>query len=122
ATIRCLLPRLRLPLTHNRRPYQGILDCATDFIRRDPDFADEPDLVATRGKGTSAPVSVLMAPDARTEARSVAETIRRLHVSGRAFRDVAVLSHSVRMLPRDFEDAVRRHGLPHGPTGASSFL
>ena len=120
--IRSLFPGRRLPLTHNRRSYQGILDCATDFIRRDPDFAGEPDLVATRGAGSSAPVSVLMAPDARTEARSVAETIRRLHVSGRAFRDIAVLSHSVRMLPRDFEDELRRQGIPYVTSGGSGFF
>ncbi len=120
--IRSLFPGLRLPLTRNRRSYQGILDCATDFIRRDPDFAGEPDLIATRGGGTSAPVSVLMAPDARTEARSVAETIRRLHVSGRAFRDIAVLSHSVRMLPRDFEDELRRQGIPYVTSGGSGFF
>src|SRR5213080_4689160 len=120
--IRSRFPGRRLPLTHNRRSYQGILDCATDFIRRDPDFAGEPDLVATRGGGTSAPVSVLMAPDPRMEARSVAETIRRLHVSGRAFRDIAVLSHSVRMLPRDFEDELRRQGIPYVTSGGSGFF
>src|SRR2546427_7682101 len=120
--IRSRFPGQRLPLTHNRRSYQGILDCATDFIRRDPDFADEPDLVATRGAGGVTPVSVLMARDARTEARSVAETIRRLHVSGRAFRDVAVLSHSVRMLPRDFEDELRRQGIPYVTSGGSGFF
>ncbi|HEV3101288.1 MAG TPA: UvrD-helicase domain-containing protein, partial [Candidatus Dormibacteraeota bacterium] len=74
----------RLPLTHNRRSFQEILDCATAFIRRDPDFADEPDLVATRGGGDW-PVTVVMAPDSRTEARSVAETIRRLYRGGRRF-------------------------------------
>jgi ATP-dependent DNA helicase UvrD/PcrA len=112
----------RLPLTHNRRSYQGILDCATDFVRRDPDFADEPELVATRGPGNGPPVSVLMAPDSRTEARSVAEAIRRLHVSGRAFRDIAVLSHSVRMLPREFEDELRRQGIPYVTSGGSGFF
>src|SRR5205814_9867867 len=81
-----------------------------------------PDLIATRGEGTSAPVSVLMAPDPRTEARSVAETIRRLHVRGRAFRDIAVLSHSVRMLPRDFEDELRRQGIPYVTSGGSGFF
>src|SRR5690242_1869720 len=80
--IRSRFPGRRLPLTHNRRSYQGILDCATDFIRRDADFAAEPDLVATRGGGVR-PVTVVMAPDSRLEARSVAETIRRLHRSGR---------------------------------------
>src|SRR5437660_7548814 len=120
--IRTRFPGLRLPLTHNRRSYQGILDCATDFIRRDSDFAAEPELVATRGAGKGAPVSILMAPDSRTEARSVAETIRRLHVDGRAFRDIAVLSHSVRMLPREFEDELRRQGIPYVTSGGSGFF
>lgn len=120
--IRTRFPGTRLPLTRNRRSYQGILDCATDFIRRDPDFAAEPELVATRGAGDGAPVSVLMAPDSRTEARSVAETIRRLHVGGRAFRQIAVLSHSVRMLPREFEDELRRQGIPYVTSGGSGFF
>jgi DNA helicase II / ATP-dependent DNA helicase PcrA len=120
--IRSRFPGTRLPLTHNRRSFQGILDCATDFIRRDQDFSNEPELVATRGMGDGPPVSVMMAPDARTEARSVAETIRRLHVSGRAFREMAVLSHSVRMLPREFEDELRRQGIPYVTSGGSGFF
>src|SRR4029077_13353541 len=120
--IRTRFPGRRLPLTHNRRSFQGILDCATDFIHRDPDFAAEPELVATRGPGDGPPVSVVMAPDARTEARSVAETIRRLHVRGRAFREIAVLSHSVRMLPREFEDELRRQGIPYVTSGGSGFF
>ncbi|HET7467147.1 MAG TPA: ATP-dependent DNA helicase [Candidatus Dormibacteraeota bacterium] len=111
----------RLPLTHNRRSYQEILDCATDFIRRDADFADEPELVATRGAG-GRPVTVLMAPDSRTEARSVAESIRRLHRGGRKLSDIAVLSHSVRMLPREFEDELRRQGIPYLTSGGSGFF
>ncbi|HET7338764.1 MAG TPA: ATP-dependent DNA helicase, partial [Candidatus Dormibacteraeota bacterium] len=120
--IRSRFPGTSLPLTHNRRSFQGILDCATDFIRRDSDFATEPQLVATRGSGDGPPVSVMMAPDSRTEARSVAETIRRLHVGGRAFRDIAVLSHSVRMLPREFEDELRRQGIPYVTSGGSGFF
>src|SRR4030088_3218538 len=111
----------RLPLTHNRRSFQEILDCATDFIRRDPDFSAEPDLVATRGPGTR-PVTVVMAPDSRTEARSVAETIRRLNVGGRAFSDIAILAHSIRMLPREFEDELRRQGIPYLTSGGSGFF
>jgi DNA helicase-2/ATP-dependent DNA helicase PcrA len=129
--IRTRFPGRRLPLTHNRRSYQGILDCATDFIRRDPDFTGEPDLVATRGSAPAhsrggpaagGAVTVVMAPDSRTEARSVAETIRGLHLSGRAFRDIAVLSHSVRMLPREFEDELRRQGIPYVTSGGSGFF
>ena len=111
----------RLPLTHNRRSFQEILDCATAFIRRDPDFADEPDLVATRGAGDW-PVTVVMAPDSRTEARSVAETIRRLYRSGRRFSEIAILAHSIRMLPRDFEDELRRQGIPYLTSGGSGFF
>jgi ATP-dependent DNA helicase UvrD/PcrA len=119
--IRSRFPGRRLPLTHNRRSYQGILDCATDFIRRDPDFFSEPELVATRGT-ERAPVTVVMAPDSRTEARTVAETIRRLHVAGRPFRDIAILAHSVRMLPREFEDELRRQGIPYVTSGGSGFF
>jgi DNA helicase II / ATP-dependent DNA helicase PcrA len=119
--IRTRFPGRRLPLTHNRRSYQQILDCASDFIRRDPDFAAEPDLVATRGPGTR-PVTVVMAPDSRTEARSVAETIRRLNVGGRAFSDIAILAHSIRMLPREFEDELRRQGIPYLTSGGSGFF
>ena len=119
--IRTRFPGRRLPLTHNRRSYQELLDCATDFIRRDPDFATEPDLVATRGSG-GRPVTVVMAPDSRTEARSVAETIRRLNVGGRAFSDIAILAHSIRMLPREFEDELRRQGIPYLTSGGSGFF
>jgi DNA helicase II / ATP-dependent DNA helicase PcrA len=119
--IRTRFPGRRLPLTHNRRSYQEILDCATDFIRRDPDFAGEPDLVATRGSGER-PVTVVMAPDSRKEARTVAETIRRLNVSGRSFSDIAILAHSVRMLPREFEDELRRQGIPYVTSGGSGFF
>ncbi len=120
--IRSRFPGRRLPLTHNRRSYQGILDCATDFIRHDRDFAGEPELVATRGAGGGAPVTVVMAPDSRTEARSVAETIRRLHLGGRPFREIAVLAHSIRMLPREFEDELRRQGIPYVTSGGSGFF
>ena len=119
--IRTRFPGKRLPLTHNRRSFQEILDCATDFIRRDPDFAEEPALVATRG-GADHPVTVVMAPDSRSEARTVAETIRRLHRSGRPLSDIAILSHSVRMLPREFEDELRRQGIPYLTSGGSGFF
>jgi DNA helicase-2/ATP-dependent DNA helicase PcrA len=119
--IRSRFPGKRLPLTHNRRSYQGILDCATAFIRRDPDFAGEPDLVATRGS-VPQPVTAIMAPDSRTEARSMAHAIRRLHVGGRAFADIAILAHSIRMLPREFEDELRRQGIPYVTSGGSGFF
>src|SRR5581483_7650374 len=119
--IRTRFPGRRMPLTLNRRSYQEILDCATDFIRRDTDFAAEPDLVATRGDGGK-PVTVVMATDSRLEARTVADTIRRLHRAGRPLSDIAILSHSVRMLPREFEDELRRQGIPYLTSGGSGFF
>jgi ATP-dependent exoDNAse (exonuclease V) beta subunit len=63
-----------------------------------------------------------MAPDSRREARSVAETIRRLNVGGRSFSDIAILAHSIRMLPREFEDELRRQGIPYVTSGGSGFF
>src|SRR4030088_347022 len=111
----------RPPLPYNRRSFPEILECPQAFIRRAPEFADEPDLVATRGGGEW-PVTVVMAPDSRTEARTVAETIRRLYRSGRPFSDIAILAHSIRMLPRDFEDELRRQGIPYLTSGGSGFF
>src|SRR5207237_2154603 len=111
--IRGRFPGRPLPLTRNRRSYQEILDAATAFIRRDADFAEEPELVAQRGGSPQAqPVRVVMAADSAREARLVAAEIRKLVKAGRDFSDIAVLAHSVAHLPREFEDELRRHGIP----------
>ncbi|HEY4868004.1 MAG TPA: ATP-dependent DNA helicase [Candidatus Dormibacteraeota bacterium] len=119
--IRTRFPGERLPLTVNRRSVQEILDLATDFIRRDADFAGEPDLVAHRGSGGVA-ASVVMAADAQREARLVAGEIRRLVASGRRYADIAVLAHSVKLLPREFEEELRRQGIPYVTSGGSGFF
>jgi len=119
--IRTRFPGQRLPLTVNRRSVQEILDAATAFIRRDRDFADEPDLVADRGGGGQA-VSVVMAGDSRREAQLVAAEIRRLIESGRRPGDIAVLAHSVKLLPREFEEELRASGIPYVTTGGSGFF
>ena len=119
--IRTRFPGERLPLTVNRRSVQEILDLATHFIRRDADFAQEPDLVAHRGSGGAA-VSVVMAADAQREARLVAGEIRRLVASGRRHADIAVLAHSVKLLPREFEEELRRQGIPYVTSGGSGFF
>jgi DNA helicase II / ATP-dependent DNA helicase PcrA len=119
--IRIRFPGQRLPLTVNRRSVQEILDAATAFIRRDGDFADEPDLVAARGSSAQA-VSIVMAGDARREARLIAGEIRRLIESGRRPGEIAVLAHSVKLLPRDFEEELRAHGIPYVTTGGSGFF
>ncbi|MDQ6744295.1 MAG: ATP-dependent helicase [Candidatus Dormibacteraeota bacterium] len=119
--IRSRFPGERLPLTVNRRSVQEILDLATDFIRRDRDFAEEPALVADRGQGGLA-ASVIMAADAQREARLVAGEIRRLVAGGRRHSDIAVLAHSVKLLPREFEEELRRQRIPYVTSGGSGFF
>jgi ATP-dependent DNA helicase UvrD/PcrA len=119
--IRTRFPGRRLPLTVNRRSFQEVLDAATAFIRRDRDFADEPDLVAARGPGGEA-VRVVMAGDPRGEARLVAGEICRLIEGGRRPGQIAVLAHSVKLLPREFEEELRARGIPYVTTGGSGFF
>ncbi|MGH7904119.1 MAG: ATP-dependent helicase [Candidatus Dormibacteraceae bacterium] len=119
--IRSRFPGRRLPLTRNRRSFQEILDCATSLIRRDRDFAGEPDLVAERGAGGAA-VTVMMAADAGREARMVAAEIRRLRDEGMPLAEIAVLSHSVRRLPPEFEQELRLHGIPYVTSDGSGFF
>jgi len=124
--IRTRFPGRRLPLTVNRRSVQEILDLATDFIRRDPSFASEPDLVAARAGAAGArpdpPISVMMAADSRREARLVAGEIRRLVEAGRRFSEIAVLAHSVKLLPREFEEEFRAHDIPYLTVGGTGFF
>jgi DNA helicase-2/ATP-dependent DNA helicase PcrA len=110
--IRTRFPGQRLPLTVNRRSVQEILDCATAFIRRDPDFAAEPELVADRGRLGSPAVSTVMAAGPRGQAELVAAEIRRLVAEGRTYREIALLAHSVKQLPREFETVLREQGIP----------
>jgi DNA helicase II / ATP-dependent DNA helicase PcrA len=119
--IRARFPGERLPLTVNRRSVQEVLDAATAFIRRDRDFADEPELTAARGAGGET-VSVVMASDARGEARLVAGEICRLIEGGRRPGQIAVLAHSVKLLPREFEEELRARGIPYVTTGGSGFF
>ncbi|HKA51760.1 MAG TPA: ATP-dependent helicase, partial [Candidatus Dormibacteraeota bacterium] len=119
--IRSRFPGRLQPLTVNRRSVQEILDAATAFIQRDEDFAREPDLTGERGRGGAA-VALVMAGDAQGEARLVAGEIRRLIESGRQPGQIAVLSHSVKLLPREFEEELRAQGIPYVTTGGSGFF
>ena len=119
--IRFRFPGRRLPLTRNRRSYAEILECATSLIRKDPDFASEPDLVAERGHAGEA-VTLIMALSPAEEARVVAREIRRLRDGGLPLPDIAVLSHSVRKLPPEFEQELRLHGIPYVTSGGSGFF
>jgi DNA helicase II / ATP-dependent DNA helicase PcrA len=119
--IRTRFPGRRLPLTLNRRSYQEVLDCATAFIRRDADFEGEPELEASRGPGGQV-VSVVMAADSSREGELVASEIGRLLAGGRPAREIAILAHSVKQLPREFEEALRRQGIPYVTSSGSGFF
>ena len=120
--IRSRFPGRRLPLTRNRRSVQQVLDLATDFIRRDPDFETEPELIAERGAGPDLPVTLAMATDSRQEARMVAGEIRRLAAQGVPHAQIAILSHSVRRLPREFEEELRSQGVPYVTSAGTGFF
>ena len=120
--IRSRFPGARMPLTRNRRSVQPVLDLATAFIRVDRQFADELPLVAERGPGSGRPVTVTMAPDAVSEARMVATEIRRLHAAGTPYSEIAILAHSVKRLPREFEEELRRQGVPYLTSAGSGFF
>ena len=120
--IRSRFPGHRLPLTRNRRSVQPILDLATAFIRVDPQFGAEPPLLAERGPGVGLPVTVAMAPDPGAEARMVATEIRRLHEAGVPYSAIALLAHSVKRLPREFEEELRRFGVPYLTSAGSGFF
>ena len=120
--IRTRFPGVRLPLTRNRRSRQEILDLATDFIRRDPAFAGEPDLTADRGPGGEEAVTVVMAADVEREARMVAREIRRLRDAGTRLRDIAILAASLRYLPREFETALRAQAIPYVTATGGGFF
>jgi DNA helicase II / ATP-dependent DNA helicase PcrA len=119
--IRTRFPGQPRPLTLNRRSVQEILDAATAFIRLDRDFSGEPALTAARGAGEEA-VSIVMAADPRGEARLVAGEINRLIEAGRRPRQIAILAHSVKLLPREFEEELRSQGIPYVTTGGAGFF
>ncbi len=120
--IRSRFPGVRLPLTHNRRSIQQVLDLATDFIRRDGDFEREPDLLAERGTAPEPPITVAMAPTPEREAELVAAEISRLVAAGTPLARIAILSHSVRRLPSEFEEQLRRQGVPYVTSAGTGFF
>ena len=120
--LRSRFPGRRLPLTRNHRSHQEILDLATTLIRLDPAFADEPDLVAERGGAGAETVTVIMAAGADQEARIVAGEILRLHERGRAYSTMAILAHSVRRLPVEFERQLRLNGIPYVTSGGAGLF
>jgi ATP-dependent exoDNAse (exonuclease V) beta subunit len=63
-----------------------------------------------------------MAADSAREARLVAAEIRNLVKAGRSYSDIALLAHSVTHLPREFEEELRRHGIPYVTSGGSGFF
>jgi DNA helicase-2/ATP-dependent DNA helicase PcrA len=98
----------RLLLT-NYRSVQPILDLATHLIRKDAQFAAEPDLVADAGGGDVRSVSIYRADTPEDEARFVAQQILRVHSDGTAWHEIALLTRMARP-PIAFEQELRKRG------------
>jgi DNA helicase II / ATP-dependent DNA helicase PcrA len=106
----------RHQLTINYRSPQPILDAALHVIRQDPQFADEPALVADTGAGDAESICLFRADTPEEEARFVATRILELHQAGRRWSDIAILTR-MRRPPIAFEQELRRLGIPY-VTGA----
>jgi DNA helicase-2/ATP-dependent DNA helicase PcrA len=110
----------RLLLT-NYRSVQPILDLATHLIRKDAQFADEPDLVADAGAGDVRSVSLYRADTPEDEARFVAERILRVRAEGTEWHEIALLTRMARP-PIAFEQELRKHGIPYVTSGGQGFF
>jgi DNA helicase-2/ATP-dependent DNA helicase PcrA len=110
----------RLLLT-NYRSVQPILDLATHLIRKDAQFAAEPDLVADAGDGDVRSVSLYRADTPEDEARFVARQILRVHREGASWGEIALLTRMARP-PIAFEQELRKHGIPYVTSGGQGFF
>jgi DNA helicase-2/ATP-dependent DNA helicase PcrA len=110
----------RLLLT-NYRSVQPILDLATHLIRKDAQFAAEPDLMADAGGGHVRSVSLYRADTPEDEARFVAGQILRVHGEGTSWDEIALLTRMARP-PIAFEQELRKHGIPYVTSGGQGFF
>jgi DNA helicase-2/ATP-dependent DNA helicase PcrA len=110
----------RLLLT-NYRSVQPILDLATHVIRKDPQFADEPRLLADDGGGDDRSVCLYRADTPEDEARFVAEQIVRVHAEGTPWSKIAILTR-MRRPPVAFEQELRAHRIPYVTAGGYGFF
>src|ERR1035437_5123445 len=106
----------RHQLTINYRSPQPVLDAALHVIRQDPQFADEPALVAENSPGNAESVCLFRADTPEDEAKFVATRILELHQAGKRWSDIAILTR-MRRPPIAFEQELRRLGIPY-VTGA----
>jgi DNA helicase-2/ATP-dependent DNA helicase PcrA len=105
----------------NYRSVQPILNLATDLIRKDAQFADEPDLEAHAGAGDVQSVCLYRADTPEEEARFVAEHILMVHAQGTPWSDIAMLTR-MRRPPVAFEQELRSHGIPYVTAGGQGFF
>jgi DNA helicase-2/ATP-dependent DNA helicase PcrA len=108
-------------LTANYRSAQPILDAATHIIHIDPQFAEEPRLMATGRSDGAGSVLLFRADNPETEAEFVARKILELHSAGRAWSDMAILTR-MRMPPIAFEQELRTARIPYVTAGGHGFF
>lgn len=110
----------RETLAVNRRSRENIVQLAARFAERIPGHLDK-DVQAKR-EGDAKEIQRFVAPTAQAEANLVADAIRRMHESGIAYRDIAILLRSVRTAGIAFLDALDREGVPYKCTGRTGLF
>ncbi len=103
------MPLLQFSLTENHRSVPGIVELANSFATTINGRIEKTMLSVRPGSGQS--VFTHVADTDTEEAHWIADEIRRLHSSGLAYRDIAVLARSRAAFPRIIE-ALREANVP----------
>lgn len=104
-------------LEENYRSTNFILEAANNVIKHNAG-RKEKRLWTARGDGE--PLQVYYTEDEMSEARLVADMVRRMHEEGRPFRDFAVL-YRTHAQSRVLEENFLRYGIPHIIVGGQRF-
>jgi len=107
-------------LLENRRSRPKIVSEASSFASRIPGRLEKA-MEPVREEADQA-LCLWNAPSDIAEATIVAETIERLHASGRRYRDMAVLLRSVRGAGAPFVDALTQRGIPVAAGGRTGLF
>jgi DNA helicase-2/ATP-dependent DNA helicase PcrA len=110
----------RETLAVNRRSRETIVTAASTFAKSIPGRIAK-DVSASREAHPQA-VQRFVAPDAATEAAMIADAIARMHASGIAYRDMAVLVRSMKTSGEAFLQALGKREIPSQCDGRSGLF
>jgi DNA helicase-2/ATP-dependent DNA helicase PcrA len=107
-------------LAINRRSRENIVNLAAKFATSIPQRLDKK-IVAER-EADPREVHSFVAPTADAEAEMIADAIKRMHDSGIAYRDIAILLRSVRTSGDRFLDAFDKRGIRYKCVGRTGLF